>query len=114
MTIDFKDKIAVITFEDSDKIGRPFRDEIKRNYASLSKKNIILDLRALKPVLSKHIKNFVELSAYHRKLYDKSFVVVTGPIALKLLPADLNVVPTMNEALDTIEIEEIERDLGFS
>lgn len=114
MIIDVKDNIAVITCESTDKIGRPFRDEIKRNYTSLSTKNIILDLRAMKPVLSKHIKNFVELSAYHQKLYDKSFVVVTGPIALKLLPEDLNVVPTMNEALDTIEIEEIERDLGFS
>ncbi len=43
----------------------------------------------------------------------KSFVLVTGPLSLKLLPEGLQVVPTMNEALDTVEIEEIERDLGF-
>ena len=32
MTFDIKDKTAIITYEGSDTIGRPFRDEIKRKY----------------------------------------------------------------------------------
>ena len=67
----------------------------------------------MKSVLSKHIKEFVELANHHKNLSNKSFVIVTGPIALKLLPDGLNVVPTLHEALDTVEIEEIERDLGI-
>ena len=34
MTFEINNKTAIITFEDSDTIGRPFRDEIKRNYKS--------------------------------------------------------------------------------
>ena len=113
MTFDINDKTAIVTYEESDSIGRQFRDEIKRNYKSFSSLNIILDLSPMKSVLSKHIKEFVELSSHHKELNNKSFVIVTGPIALKLLPDGLNVVPTLHEALDTIEIEEIERDLGI-
>ena len=113
MTFDINDKTAIITYEGSDTIGRPFRDEIKRNYKSFSSLNIIVDLSLIKPVLSKHIKDFVELAGHHKNLSNKSFVIVTGPISLKRLPEGLTVVPTLHEALDTIEIEEIERDLGI-
>ena len=113
MTFEINDKTAIITFEDSDTIGRPFRDEIRRNYKPYSSLNIVVDLSLMKSVLSKHIKEFVELSNQHKELNKKSFVIVTGPIALKLLTDGLNVVPTLHEALDTIEIEEIERDLGI-
>ena len=113
MTFDINDKTAIITYEGSDTIGPPFRDEINRNYKTFSSLNIVVDLSLMKSVLSKHIKDFAELASRHKELREKSFVIVTGPIALKLLPDGLNVVPTLYEALDTIEIEEIERDLGI-
>lgn len=113
MQIEVKDNIAFISYEKNDVMGRPFRDEIKRNYKTISSNNIILDLSSMDTVLSKHIKDFSELSTYHTKMNKKSFVLITGPLSLKLLPEGLQVVPTMNEALDTVEIEEIERDLGF-
>ena len=113
MTFDINDKTAIITYEGSDTIGRPFRDEIKRKYKSFSSHNIVVDLSFIKPVFSKHIKDFVELAGHHKNLSNKSFVIVTGPISLKRLPEGLNVVPTLHEALDTVEIEEIERDLGI-
>ena len=111
MTFDINDKTAIITYEGSDTIGRPFLDEIKHNYKSFSSLNIIVDLSPMKSVLSKHINKFVEFASRHKEISDKSFVIVTGQIALKLLPDVLNVVPTLHEALDTIKIEEIERDL---
>ena len=111
MIIDIQDNTVMITYEQSDTIGRSFRDEIKLN-KNFSSKNIILDLSPMKNVLSKHIKDFVELAIYHKEFNNKSFVVVAGPIGLKLLPNGINVVPTINEAYDTIEIEDIERDLG--
>ena len=113
MIIDIQDKIVTITYEQSDTIGRSFRDEIKRNYKNFSSKNIILDLSPMKNILSKHIKDFVDLAIYHKEFNNMSFVVVTGILGLKLLPNGINVVPTINEALDTIEIEDIERDLGY-
>ena len=112
MIIDIKDNTLTITYEQSDTIGCSFRDEIKIKQKKFSFKNIILDLSPMKNVLSKHLKDFVELAIYHKQFNNKSFVVVAGPIGLKLLPNGINVVPTINEAYDTIEIEDIERDLG--
>ena len=113
MTFDIKDKTAIITYEGSDVIGSQFLDEIRRNYKSFSTLNIVVDLSPMRPFLSKHINDFVELANHHKELSNKSFVIVTGQIALNLLPDSLNVVPTLHEAFDTIEIEAIERDLGI-
>ena len=113
MIIDIQDKVVTITYEQSDTIGRSFRDEIKIKQKNFSFKNIILDLSPMKNVLSKHLKDFVELATYHKQFNNKSFVVVTGPIGLKHLPDGINVVPSINEAIDMIEIEDIERDLGY-
>jgi hypothetical protein len=113
MTFERKENTTIITYEDSDIIGRPFLDEIKRKYKSFSSHNIVVDLSLIKPVLSKHIKDFIDLAGHHKNLNNKSFVIVTGPISLKRLPEGLTVVPTLHEALDTVEIEEIERDLGI-
>ena len=75
-------------------------------YKSYSSLNIAVDLSLMKSVLSNTLMEFVELSNHHKDLNNKSFVIVTGPIALKLLPnQDMNVVPTLHEALDTVEIE---------
>lgn len=43
----------------------------------------------------------------------KSFVLVDEPERLKQYPEDLSAAPTQDEAFDLIEMEEIERDLGF-
>ena len=42
-----------------------------------------------------------------------SRVLVADPAYLSLFPADCIVVPTLGEAEDLIEMERIERDLGF-
>ena len=50
MTFEINNKTAIITFEDSDTIGRPFSDEIRRNYKSYSSLNIAVDLSLMKSV----------------------------------------------------------------
>ncbi|MDH3323482.1 MAG: ribonuclease Z, partial [Flavobacteriaceae bacterium] len=42
-----------------------------------------------------------------------SFVIVSDKVNLDGIPDEIIVVPTMQEAYDVIEMEEIERDLGF-
>ena len=77
MTFESKENTTIITYESSDTIGRPFRDEIKRKYKSFSSHNIVVDLSLMKPVLSKHVKDFVKIAGYHKNLSNKSFVIVT-------------------------------------
>ena len=42
-----------------------------------------------------------------------SFVVICNGIDIDEIPDEINVVPTLKEAEDVLEMEEIERDLGF-
>ena len=58
------------------------------------------------------MKLFMPLSKLHKKA-KKSFVIVTSDFDYNAVPEKLTVVPSLLEAHDIIEMEEIERDLGF-
>ena len=60
----------------------------------------------------KKILLFSQLSGKHKER-NKSFVIVSEGIDLDDVPEELVIVPTLQEAIDIIEIENIERDLGF-
>ena len=113
MHTETKGHTVIIFQENTDPKGKDFRTTFKAQYKNFNDKNIILVLLELSYVGSKDIKEFRELAALHKETAQKSFVFVTGPLSLKLLPEDLVTVPTLNEAFDAIEIEEIERDLGY-
>lgn len=54
----------------------------------------------------------MKLSDIHKK-NKKSFVVVAKNVNFTGISEKLTVVPTIQEAHDMIEMDEIERDLGF-
>ena len=68
--------------------------------------NVIKELN-----LDKLLK-FLKLSNYHRST-KHSFVFVNDAINIDDIPEEIIVVPTLEEAGDIVEMEEIERDLGF-
>ena len=55
---------------------------------------------------------FLKTSNLHRKT-KQSFVIVNDAIEVDEVPFEMIVVPTIQEAGDIVEMEEIERDLGF-
>ena len=58
------------------------------------------------------LKQFSDLAKMHKK-NKKSFVVVADDIDFNNVPTSINTVPSLLEAHDIIQMEEIERDLGF-
>ena len=42
-----------------------------------------------------------------------SFVIITNDIDIDKIPDEINIAPTLEEAIDILEMEEIQRDLGF-
>ena len=58
------------------------------------------------------ILEFLPISNKHRDT-KKSFVLVTDKVSFDEVPEELSVVPTIQEAKDIIEMEEIERDLDL-
>jgi hypothetical protein len=81
-------------------------------YSRFKDDNIIVNLTSLKPLSAKDVVEFLQISNLHRKA-KHSFVIVTDKIKLDDIPDKLVIVPTIQEAYDIIEMEEIERDLGF-
>ncbi len=74
--------------------------------------NIIVDLQKYDSISPEELLLFLPVSNMHRA-NKKSFVLVTNSVSLDDIPDELVVVPTILEAGDIIEMEEIERELGF-
>lgn len=75
-------------------------------------KNVILDLSNFTELQISDLLPFQKLSDLHAQS-NCSFVIVNNAINHNDLPQTLHVTPTLQEAKDIIEMEEIERDLGF-
>ena len=89
-----------------------FLQKVTNQYDEFKERNLILDVSRDKSVDIKGIKTFSDLSIKLKKA-KKSFVIVAENIDFNDVPASMLVVPTLLEAHDMIEMEEIERDLGF-
>ncbi len=74
--------------------------------------NLVIDLLKYKNLTLPELLHFLKLSMYHRAS-KHSFVIVNTAIDVDDIPMEMVVVPTLQEAGDIVEMEEIERDLGF-
>lgn len=74
--------------------------------------NVILNLLKYDSLDLPGLLQFIRTSTLHRKT-KQSFVVVNDSIEVDEIPFEMTVVPTLQEAEDIVEMEEIERDLGF-
>ncbi len=103
---------TVFSWEDSDPTGIDFIKIIQAQFKKMHHNNIVIDLSAIKSLNLKHDLEFSDLNTYNKEQVLKSFVVV-GTMSVSQLPGDIDTAPTLQEALDIIEMEEIERDLGY-
>ena len=81
-------------------------------YNRFKNDNIIINLTSLRFLSTRDVIEFLQLSNMHRSA-KHSFVMVSDKIDLDDIPEELVIVPTLQEAYDIIEMEDIERDLGF-
>ena len=89
-----------------------FLDKVTTQHLSYINQNLILDVTHDKSTTIQSIRAFTDLSKLHCK-GKKSFVIVAENIDFNSLPKSLVVVPSVLEAHDIIDMDEIERDLGF-
>lgn len=89
-----------------------FVENLKQAYPKIKKDHIIVNLFTFENLNTDDILEFLELSNAHRAAH-KSFVLVTDKISYDDVPDEICVVPSIQEAKDIIEMEEIERDLGL-
>lgn len=110
MIFDKDGNITIITQENESTIEMVKKIEVL--YERYKNDNIVVNLTSLHKITLPEIVEFLQISNTHRRA-KHSFVIVTSRINLDETPDEIVVVPTMQEAYDIIEMEEIERDLGF-
>jgi len=110
MKVETKGHTTTIKDTQGDLMG--FLMKLTHEFKTFEKHNIIVDISKHIDLNIKDIKSFSTLCTNHKKA-KKSFVIVANNIDYNDVPAKMTVVPTLLEAHDIIEMEEIERDLGF-
>jgi len=107
-----EEKGHTVTIKDTQGNSAEFLQKVTTQYNIFKDKNLILDLSPDGALSLNGLLGFLQLSNKHRKS-KKSFVLVASDFDYNEVPDEMIVVPTLLEAHDIIEMEEIERDLGF-
>lgn len=110
MIFDKDNNTTIITQEKSTIIE--LVKKLQATYPKFKNDNVIINLAVINKVTLQDIIEFLEISNTHRRA-KHSFVIVTDKIKIDEIPDEIAVVPTLKEAYDIIEMEEMERDLGF-
>nr|WP_315215885.1 ribonuclease Z [uncultured Flavobacterium sp.] len=101
-----------ITIKDTQGDLSSFLTKVTSQFKTFENHNIIIDLLHYNNLSIDQIKLFLPLSKQHKK-NKKSFIIVASDFDYNSVPTKLTVVPSVLEAHDIIDMEEIERDLGF-
>ncbi|CAM1340492.1 hypothetical protein [Tenacibaculum amylolyticum] len=81
-------------------------------HQELAKDSIIIYLSSNLSINNQDISIFLEYADMHRES-GTTFVVVYQNVDVDSFPETFNIVPTLQEAEDVLEMENIQRDLGF-
>ena len=106
-----KDGNTTIVFQENISIST-FIENLNRAYPRLKNDHIILNLFSFDRLEMDDLLEFLEISTKHRAS-KKSFVLVSKQVAYEDIPDEICLVPSIQEAKDIIEMEEIERDLDL-
>lgn len=106
------EKENYLILEDEEDDVKSFSSYLSYKHKGLKDKNLVVDILKYGQLTLEELLTFLKLSDKHRQ-GKKSFVLVNDSMDIEQIPNELMVVPTLQEAEDVIQMEEIERDLGF-
>ena len=104
-----KEGNTTIVFQEKITLGK-FLKNLVASYPKIKDDHLIINLFSFSSLSTNDILEFLNISNKHRGRR-KSFVLVTIKVPYDEIPDEICVVPTIQEARDIIEMEEIERDL---
>lgn len=110
MKVDKKGHTTIIKETKGDIVW--FLENLTHEFHNFKNDNLIVDVSHDSKVTLQDLMNFKDLANQHKKA-KKSFVIVVENIDFNDVPEFIHIVPSLLEAHDIIEMEEIERDLGF-
>jgi hypothetical protein len=105
-----KDNYIFITSKES--VFDSFYKGFVKNHKELENKNLVVEISETLNIKSEEISLFLSFADAHN-LSGTSFVLISKNVDVDDFPETFNIVPTLIEAEDIIEMEAIERELGF-
>lgn len=105
-----KDNYILLRDEKDDAVK--FADFIGSIHHQFENDNLVIDLLKYDQLQLNELLAYLDISNHHRSS-KKSFVIVNDTINIDEVPEELNLVPTLVEAQDMVNMEELERELGF-
>ena len=110
MLITKKDTYTLISSDENSL--KEFQNSLDDKINKLEKEHLILHISEDINVDNKDFLLFLNI-AEQKQQNGTSFVVINSSINVDDFPENLNIVPTLQEAEDILEMEAIERELGF-
>ncbi len=95
-----------------EKSFKTFFNNFKDALEVLQKEHIVVHFSDDININQKDFSLFLDISA-HKKENGTSFVIIYKNINIDDIPETINIVPTLTEAIDVLEMEAMERELGF-
>jgi len=110
MKVDKREKYTLLTPELNS--FKNFYEEFSKNFINFYEDHIILQLSSFNSLTNDDFLLFLN-KATKKEANGTSFVIVSTNADVDELPEQLNIVPTLIEAEDILEMEAIERELGL-
>lgn len=110
MKIEHKENYTLLNIEEDSFIN--FFNNFKENHDSFKEKHLIINISGKINANEENISLFLNYANLHEQ-NGTSFVVICPNVDVDAFPESFNIVPTLIEAEDVIEMENIQRDLGF-
>ncbi|WP_417886267.1 ribonuclease Z [Zunongwangia sp.] len=101
-----------LLIEDTQESITDFASRLTKNHHQFENENVVIDILKYKEIQEQELLGFLELSSVHYN-NKKSFVIATDVFDIDTLPDELTIAPSLREAEDIIQMEELERNLGF-
>ena len=101
-----------VTVNCNDMVKEDFFIFFNTIYKKIMDKNVIIDFGEKNIFNDSFLGKLSNLSISHQNL-NLSFVIVSSLLNSESIPESLVLSPTLNEAKDLIEMDEIQRDIGL-
>jgi hypothetical protein len=110
MKIEHKEGFVLISSESNS--FSEFYNFFSDKHKEFAKNNMIINISSNLVANEQEISLFLECADIHQE-NGTTFVVVYQNVDVDNFPENFNIVPTLQEAEDVLEMENIQRDLGF-
>lgn len=110
MKVTHKENYTLITPETTS--FTDFLSNFEENHQNLAENHLILQISESLNTTEKDILVFLKYANLHQQ-NGTSFVVICTNVDIDDFPENFNIVPTLTEAEDVIDMENMQRDLGF-